>query len=61
MDTLRKSRIPTTAVTANGEVQTNEEAQENVHGLDLFGTVQLLDNMPAVLSFGRLCDEHGKT
>ena len=26
MDTLRRSRTPTTVVTANGEVQTNEEA-----------------------------------
>ena len=26
MDTLRRSRNPTTVVTANGEVQTNEEA-----------------------------------
>ena len=43
MDTLRISRIPTTVVTANGEVQTNEEAQVYVHDLDLFVTVQLLD------------------
>ena len=28
MDTLRRSRNPTTVVTANGEVQTHEEAQE---------------------------------
>ena len=27
LETLRRSRIPTTVVTANGEVQTNEEAQ----------------------------------
>ena len=27
MDTLRRSRTPTTVVTANGEVQTHEEAQ----------------------------------
>ena len=27
LDTLRRSRIPTTVVTANGEVQTNEDAQ----------------------------------
>ena len=27
MDTLRRSRTPSTVVTANGEVQTNEEAQ----------------------------------
>ena len=41
MDTLRRSRNPTTVVTANGEVQTNEEAQVYVHDLDLFVTVPL--------------------
>ena len=50
MDTLRPFRTPTTVVTANGEVQTNEEAQENVHDLGLFVTVQLLEEPPAVLS-----------
>ena len=59
LDTLRRSRNPTTMVTANGEVQTNEEAQEYVHDLDLFVTVQLLDETPAVLSLGNLCSEHG--
>ena len=53
VDTLRRSRTPTTVVTANGE------AQENVHDLDLFVTVQVLDNTPAVLSLGKLCEEHG--
>ena len=48
VDTLRRSRTLVTVVTTNGEVQRNEEAQENVHDLDLFVTVQLLDNTPAV-------------
>ena len=59
MDTLRRSRNPTRAVTANGEVQTNEEAQVYVHDLDLFVTVQLFEEMPAVLSLGKLCSGHG--
>ena len=59
MDTLRRSRNPTTVVAANGEVQTNEEAQVYVHDLDLFVAVQLLEETPAVLSFGQLCSEHG--
>ena len=42
----------------NGEVQTNEEAQVYVHDLDLFVTV-LLDEKPAVLSLGKLCEDHG--
>ena len=41
-------------VTANGEVQTNEEAQVYVHDLDLFVTVQLLEETLAVLSLGKL-------
>ena len=59
MDTLRRSRNPATVVTANGEVQTNEEAQVYVHDLDLFVTVELLDETQAVLSLGKLCSEHG--
>ena len=55
METLRRSRNPTTVVTISGEVQTNEEAVVNVHDLDLFVTVQILDE---VLSLGKLCEEH---
>ena len=46
-------------VTASGEVQTNDEGQENVYDLDLFVTVQLLEETPAVLSLGKLCEERG--
>ena len=59
MNTLRRSRNPTTVMTGNGEVQTNEGAQLHVHDLDLFVTVQLLESTPAVLSHGKLCSEHG--
>ena len=52
MDTSRRSRNPTTVVTANGDVQTNEEEQVHVHDLDQFVTVQLLEETPAVLSLG---------
>ena len=45
----------------NGEVHTNEEPQVFVHDLDLFLTVQLLEETPAVLSLGKLCEDHGKT
>ena len=47
------------ALAANGEVHTNEEAQVFVHDLNLFVTVQLLDETPAVLSQGKLCKDHG--
>ena len=50
MENLRRSRNPTTVVTASGEMQTNEEAQVYVHDLDLVVTVQILDDTPAVIS-----------
>ena len=49
-DTLGRSRDSTVVVTANGEVQTKEEAQEKVHDLDLFVTVPLHEETPAVPS-----------
>ena len=59
MDTLTKSCSPTTVITANGEVQTQEEAIVYVKDLDIFLTMKALDNTPAVLSLGKLCDENG--
>ena len=59
MDTLTKSCSPTTVITANGEVQTQEEAIVYVKELDIFLTVKVLENTPAVLSLGKLCDENG--
>ena len=38
MDNLTKSRSPTTVITANGEVQTHEEATVRVKELDIFLT-----------------------
>ena len=60
LETMRTSRSPRTVMTANGEVQTREEATVHVKELDLFVTVILLET-PAVLSLGKLCDDHGKT
>ena len=59
MDTLTKSCSPTIVITANGEVQTHEEAIVYVKELDIFWTMKVLDNTPAVLSLGKLCDEKG--
>ena len=59
MDTLTKSCSPTIVITANGEVQTHEEAIVYVKELDIFLTVKVLKNTPAVLSLGKLCDENG--
>ena len=58
MDTLTKSCSPTIVITANGEVQTHEEATVYVKELDIFLTMKVLENTPAVLSLGKLCDEH---
>ena len=59
MDTLTKSCSPTIVITANGEVQTQEEAIVYVKELDMFLTMKVLENTPAVLSLGKLCDETG--
>ena len=58
LDALTTSRSPTTVITANGEVQTHEEATVFVKELDIFLTMKVLEDTPAVLSFGKLCDEH---
>ena len=59
MGTLTKSCSPTIVITANGEVQTHEEAIVYVKELEVFLTMKVLENMPAVLSLGKLCDENG--
>ena len=59
LDTMRASRNPSTVVTENGDVQTHEEATLYVNDLDLFVTVQILEDTPAVLSLGTLSEEDG--
>ena len=59
LETFQRSRNPTTVITANGEVQTIEEATVYIHDLELFVAVQIHDETLAVLSLGRLCEEHG--
>ena len=56
---MRTSRSPTTVMTANGEVRTREGATVYVKELDSFVTVMLLEKTPAVLSVGKLCEDHG--
>ena len=48
-------------MTANGDVQTREEATDNVKQLDLFVKVMLLKETSAVLSLEKLCKDHGYT
>ena len=59
MDTLTTSRSPTTVRTANGEVQTHEEATVCVKELDIFLTMKLIEDTSAALLLGKPCDEHG--
>ena len=58
MDTLTKWCSPTIVITANGEVDTHEEATVCVKELDIFLT-KVLEDTPARLSFGKLFDENG--
>ena len=55
MDTLTKSCSLTIIITANGEVQTHEEAIVYIKEFDIFFTLKVLENTPAVLSLGKLC------
>ena len=59
LETVTTSRSPTTVKTANGEVQTHEEATVYVKELEKFLTMKVLEDTPAVLSQGKLSDEHG--
>ena len=59
--TVTISESPASLVTANGEVLTKGEATVYVRELDLVVTVTLLEDTPAVLSFGKLCENHDKT
>ena len=59
LETVTTSRSPMTVITATGEVQTNEEASVCVKELEIFLTTKVLENTPAFLSLGMVCDEHG--
>ena len=59
LETVTTLRSPTKVITAHGEVQTHEEATVYVKELDIFLTMKLLENTPAVLSLGKLCNENG--
>ena len=61
LEIMRTSRSPMAVMTANGEVRTNKETTFFVQQLDLFVTVMLLQENPAVLSLAKLCEEHGHT
>ena len=53
MDTLTKSCSPTTVITANGEVQTHEEATVYVKELDIFLTMKVLEDYASSFIAGK--------
>ena len=55
LETVKVSKNQTTLMTANGEVESTVHVRE----LDFFVTVMLLENAPAVLSLGKVCEVHG--
>ena len=59
LETVRISKNPTVVKTASGEVPAKEEATVSVREMDFFVTVMLLENTPAVLPLGKLCEEFG--
>ena len=59
LETLTTPKNPTTVITANGEVQTHEEATIYIKELEKFLTMKVLKDTPAVLTLGKLFDEHG--
>ena len=59
LETVTTSRGPMTVITANGEMQTYEEATVYVKELDIFLTMKVLENTSAVLSLGKMCGKHG--
>ena len=61
LDTVKVSEYPTTIVRAIGKLLTKEDETVYVKELNLFVTVMLLEDTPAVLSLGKLCEDHGYT
>ena len=58
LETIRVSRNPSTVITATGEVPIHEKATENAHDIELLVTLQILEDTLAVLSQGKLWEEH---
>ena len=56
---IKVSRLPKTVITAIGSVDTTEDATVHVKDLDMFVTVQLLEETPAVVFLEKLCEENG--
>ena len=58
-ETITVSKKPTTVFTAIRTIRMTEQAAVHVKNLDMFVTVQLFKDSQAVISLGKLCEEHG--
>ena len=59
LETVKFSRVPTTVVTAIGEVRKHQEETVSVKEWDILLTVKILEEKAAVISLGKLCEDHG--
>ena len=59
LETGRASRNPQRLSQPMEKCKHNEEEIVYVYDLALFLTVQILEDTPAVLSLGKLCEDHG--
>ena len=59
LEAVNVSRLPTTVITANGSIDTTEDAVVYVQDSDMFVAVQLLEDTPAVLSLGNSANQIG--
>ena len=57
LETVKKSRRPTTVITGNASTDTTEETTVHMKDLDMFVTVQLLEDTPAALPLGKSWEE----
>ena len=58
LEMVKVSRLPTTVITANGSIDTTGVATVYVRDLDMFVTVQLLEDTPAVFSLCKSGKQH---
>ena len=58
-DTIKRSQEPTVDPTVKAKAQSTEEATVYVNALNYVVIMLLLEDSPAVLSFGLLCEDMG--
>ena len=61
LETMRTSRSPMTVMTPTARCKQEKKRRKMSNTCDLLVKVMLLDETPAVLSLGKLCEDHGYT